>query len=349
MSIIASLKSALYPWVSRWSARTCSLEFEDASGATGRVLLVHDGLFQGEVRARLLPPDARVVAQGRLFLGPGLAGRLAACRDAHDLVIAVLPPAALAAGAAGAAGGGFIGPQEVRQVIPLDGGWDTMRTHFSAKRRQISNRFEEKHGLSARFSHDPAELEHFRVRMLEPLLRRRHGMLAAIDPPQRLTAWFARGGLLLVEKDGRAVAGALAEEQGDTLLFRRSGVLDADDSLVKAGAQTALYYFLIRHALARGLRHLDTLMSAPFPLDGVFRHKADWGAVSLPDDVTARQVLYLPRQGSAVAARLLDAWPVVVSDGAGRLGVLAGSNEGAAQVPLARGLTFLRALSDPAA
>ena len=341
---LSVLKGALYPWVSRHLARTLSVEAAWPDGATARVLFVHACLFNDELRSKLLPAAVQVRARGRVLLGPGLPRWLAARRAEHDLVVAVLPPAACAASRGL---GGFTGPQEVRQVVPLDGGWEALRTHFSAKRRQVTNRFEDKHGLSARITHDPADLAFFRERMLEPLLRRRHGALALIDPPERLAAWFARGWLLLVEHEGRVVAGALAEVDGDTLLFRRSGVLDGDETHVKAGAQTALYHFLLRHALQAGLSQLDAMMSAPFPLDGVFRHKADWGAVTLPDPGDGRRVRYLPREGSAAAVRLLDAWPVIVEDPGGRLMVLAGSDRCAAAAATARGLAGGTGLRPP--
>ena len=93
---------------------------------------------------------------------------------------------------------------------------------------------------------------------------------------------FEQGFLLLVLAGDQPVAGALSQRADNHPVFRRTGVLQGEEAHIRRGAQTALYYFQLRLALELGLDAVDAMNSFPFLDDGVFQHKADWGAVTLP-------------------------------------------------------------------
>ena len=308
---LGRIKKAIYPLTSRVIARGWVAE-GTVGGGPLRVLFVHACQFNRVLQRRTFG-DAAVSAERHVLLLqlPRIVRRNT---FGVDLVCAVLPTAY------GALLGGipaYRTREEVRQVIATGGSWDELRKRFSKKRRQISNDFEAKNGLSFRISRERADLELFYHRMYAPHIRRRYGELADVDPYPEVEEAFSRGMLLFVLSGGAPVAGALSIVEGDRLLFRRTGVLDGDESHVKAGAQTALYYFQLRHALERGLSALDTMKSAPFLNDGVFRHKADWGALPHPDDEGDRAVFLFPLGSQDALARFFEANPMIVDDGDG--------------------------------
>lgn len=310
-SMVTRLKQAVYPLMSRLVTRTTLVEGQlKTSGETVRVLFVHHCLFNRELETRTLD-QVTVLRRSRLAI-PGIAAAIRSQLDQVDLVSAVLPASCAPAMAVLKP---FQGHQEVRQIIDTSGGWEQMRKEFSKKRRQVTNEFREKHGLECRVSHDPADFDRFYHRMFVPHIQRRYGDLADIDSHAQLKQFFDRGMLFLVMSDGKEVAGALSELVDGHLLFRRSGVLDGDESHVKGGAQTALYYFQLQHAVASGIRALDTLKTTPFLNDGVFKHKADWGARSFQDHEATHLTFLVPGRDPARLARLFEISPIVIDEG----------------------------------
>lgn len=312
-SLLQRLKRTVYPLASRYFANASLVEGQlKGSETTLRVLFVHNCLFNLQLRQRLFETSTTLSSR-RVWL-PGLAGELARQRAAGvDLVSAVLPPEV---GATLAGLPQHQAHEEVRQVIATDMAWEELRKGFSKKKRQTTNDFGEKNGLNYRISHEPADLEHFYHRMHVPHIRRRYGELADLDSFEAMRAAFEDHGRLLFVMDGeRAVAGALSQRVGDTLVFRRSGVLDGDETHVKGGAQTALYYFQLRDAVDSGIRAVDAMNSSAFLNDGVFKHKADWGARSLRDEVARRRVHLLPFGPAERIARFFELNPMVIDEG----------------------------------
>jgi hypothetical protein len=313
-SPLQRVKEAVYPLTSRLVARAWVAE--GALGEAGprlRILFAHNCQFNHHLQRRTFA-NATISSERHLLLAqlPGIVRRNAL--DV-DLVCAVLPRpyGALFRGLSC-----WRGREWVRQVIATRASWEELRKSFSKKRRQISNDFEAKNGLSCRISREAADLDLFYHRMFVPHIRRRYGELADVDDYEDVKRAFAGGGLLLfVMSEDRPVAGALSVLAGDVLMFRRTGVLDGDESYVKVGAQTALYYFQLRYAVEHGLAALDTMKSAPFLNDGVFRHKADWGARSFPDDEAERAVFLFPLGPAEKLARFFEINPIIVDEGRG--------------------------------
>jgi len=321
-SPLGIVKQAFYPLVSRYFARTWIGEgaLKDGS-ATMRILFVHNCQFNRLLQQRTFAEVAESAA-GRVFL-PRLPRIIQSNTFGVDMICAVLPRS-YASSFAGVPH--HQGREEVRQVISTQSGWEGLRAGFSKKKRQITNDFEEKYGLSYRISNDLADFDRFYHQMYEPHIRRRYGTLAEVDGYDDMKATFSEGLLVLVLSEGKAVAGALSSMEGKVLMFRRTGVLDGDESHVKGGAQTALYYFQLRHAVEAGLTALDTLKSAPFLNDGVFKHKADWGARSVQDDEAERLVFLFPLTSLERLARFFEINPMIVDDGAGLAALLGDSS-----------------------
>jgi hypothetical protein len=317
-SALASAKRFIYPLTSTAVVKASLVEGTLKGGGPFRTLLVHNCDFNAQLKERSYEGDATVLRQWRILI-PTLRGILRRRTGDFDLCVAVLPsfydamfrPLC-----------DFKGREQVRQVIDTSIGWEEMRRYFVKKKRQISNNFAEKTGLSYRLSRDDAEFDHFYYRMHVPHIQRRYGHLSAIDSYATMRKFFRKGVLLFVTRGDEPVAGALSLFEGKTLVFRRTGVLDGDETHVKGGAQTALYYFQLRYAVDHGLRAVDAMKSAPFLNDGVFRHKAEWGARTLRDDEAWERVYYFARGPKDRIARFFDVNPVVCEDGAQLYGVV---------------------------
>lgn len=322
LPLLGTLKRAVYPVSSKLVARAWLVDgVLKGSGVPFKTLFVHDGNFNESLQKKMYEGEPRVLFRRRIPIA-ALGALLARRRGAVDLAVAVVPTfyermfGDLA---------DLKGREEVQQVIDTSVGWEAMRQAFVKKKRQITNNFDERYGLSYRVSNAPADLDVFYHRMHVPHIRRRYGELALIDSYEETKAFFEKGRLLFVTKDGEDVAGALSLVDGKTIVFRRTGVLDGDEDVVKGGAQTALYFFQLKYAVENGFTAVDAMNSAPFLNDGVFRHKAEWGARAWPDREATRWVYWFTRGPGEKLGRFFDANPVVVDRPGGGLRGVVGS------------------------
>jgi hypothetical protein len=313
------IRQKVYELATRMMARTTLVEgVLKGSGLPFRCLFVHSCLFTAELSKRTFATTPKVIRQSRIFI-PMLGQHLKAHAGEFDLCAAVLPSFYESMFGARCS---YKGQEEVRQVIDTDQDWESLRQNFSRKKRQVTNDFAEKNGLSFKISHATEDFDFFYHRMHVPHIRRRYGELADLDSYDTMKSFFEKGYVLFVTKNDQPVAGALSVIEGDTMMFRRSGVLDGDESHVKAGAQTALYYFQLRYAVENGIKAVDTMKTAPFLNDGVFKHKADWGAKTLRDDETTRSVYYFTNGPTEQLAAFFEQNPLAICVGDGLAGLV---------------------------
>jgi hypothetical protein len=323
-------RRALYPAVSRVVARATLVEgVQKGSDERFTCLFVDNSSFCDEVVGRVFLAPPRVVEKRRLLIA-SLTRLIAAPPARFDLCMALLPRIydGLFRGACD-----YKASEYVRQVIDTSGTWDDIRSAFGAKKRQVSNDFEEKSGLGYRISRDPADFDHFYHRMFVPHVTRRYGALATIDAYAEMRTHFRRGLLVFVTRNGTPVAGALSLVEDGLLRFRRTGVLNGEESLVESGAQTALYYFQLKYAALNGLKAVDTMLSRPFLNDGVFRHKKEWGAEVLPDDGSSTWLYLFNARPSAKIARFFAHNPMVVHGRDGLEGIVGAPMESSGSRP----------------
>lgn len=310
--MLTSLKQVAYPLTSALFARASLVEGRlKGTGTKFRCLFVHHCTFSEHLKERSFESDAVVQRCWRVFI-PSLRRILRSDGLEFDLCVAVLPSfyGSLFDNICD-----FKGQEEIRQVVDTSGGWEGIRQFLSKTKRQVTNNFPEKYGLSCRMSKDTGDFDNFYHRMYLPHIQKRYGDLSQIDSYGAMRQFFEKGVLLLVTKDDQPVAGALSLIEGKSLVFRRTGVLDGDDSHVKGGAQLALYYFQLKYAVDNGLDTFDTMKSAPFLNDGVFRHKGEWGARTLPDYESEKSVYWFVRGTAEKRAEFFHANPVVVGSG----------------------------------
>lgn len=273
-----------------------------------RCLFVDNSTFSEFLMARMYAEPPVIMRKWRLCI-PALRHHIQANQDAFDLCFAVLPKFYESV---------FKGlyyykcTEYVRQVIDTSGLWEDVRSRFSKTKRQISSRFTEKYGLGYRISNDTQEFNHFYHRMFIPHIQKRFKDLSQVDSYEEMKQYFLHGQLLLVTKGSEVVAGALFQIQDETLIFRRTGVLDGDEAHIDGGAQLALYYFQLKYANDNKLRAVDTMMSSSFMNDGVYTNKREWGASVVPDHQSTTWIYIFNAVPSEKLAQCFERNPAII-------------------------------------
>lgn len=177
---------------------------------------------------------------------------------------------------------GFFVPEFVRQFLDIDKPLDEAIKLRDRELKKV-------HKYSYEISNDPDTLKFFYEKMYAPHIKRRYGDLA-VDSFNNIRKIFKNGELVFITLNGERVSAYLNEMQDDTYILRRNGILD--DSFLKEGAMVATYYFSILRAKERNAKVVDFGGSKPFLLDGVLRHKNQWGT-KIYASKTAKRIIYL--------------------------------------------------------
>jgi hypothetical protein len=253
-----------------------------------------------------------------------------------------------------------------RFVVPtwIAGELDVIRA-LESPSASTSVKRDVRHIRSSRFQYrttrDPGAIDRFFADMYLPYIQQTHGggaFAASLDEFRQEAEKGAE--LLLVEQDGKAVAGVLLGlNDPERMEALELGVLDADRSLVKAGALAAIYYFSLLHAANRGFRRLFLGGARPFLNDGPLQYKKMWGVQltgrlrTVPD-----AWIFRPHPHSAAARSFLLNNPFVFEkDDSFHAAVFVGEHEVLGEEPIARlrkshslpgiaGITVLRLASE---
>ena len=135
-------------------------------------------------------------------------------------------------------------------------------------------------GFTAELARVEAEFIDFYDAMHLPLVLSRHGQGASVQKREEVLAGLRTGRLelLLIKKDGLAVAGGTMEFTRSRARFWQIGVRDGDPALIEAGAAGAFYYHMLSLCRDRGTAVLNLGHNRPFARDGVFEYKRLLGA-----------------------------------------------------------------------
>jgi hypothetical protein len=199
------------------------------------------------------------------------------------------------------------------------------RSGRAARKNEV--RRVERLGISARVTTAPDAYASFRAFLYEPYVRRRFDDL--LVPLGAHTFRHARrqGWLLLVERHGRPIGGAVLERWRRDLRILAFGA-DPQAGVPPGAALEACYYHAIRFAVEEGFARLALGTARPVLSDGVLRYKRKWGGrLGAPTTWDSFQLRY--RDGAAVRAALTAA-PLVIERGTGGLaGVIGAAGEAA--------------------
>ncbi|MFQ5822848.1 MAG: hypothetical protein ACE5JB_02205 [bacterium] len=117
------------------------------------------------------------------------------------------------------------------------------------------------------------QLRLFYDQLYAPHISSRYGE-TSVESFDSLKTFYAKGVLLLAYLKGEAIAGAIFLCQGDTLIYCKYGVRDANDNLHRAAGSC---YSHMKYAEDNKFTHYDAFHVKPFFNDGVFRYKRDCG------------------------------------------------------------------------
>jgi hypothetical protein len=178
-------------------------------------------------------------------------------------------------------------------------------------------------GLRVRVATEPAAYELFRRELYEPYGRSRFGDLFVPLPAHVLRHARRYGRLLLLERDGRPVAGTLLARRGPALAVLAFGVRP-DASLPPGSGLEACYLHAIRFAVESRIPCLQLGSCRPALSDGVLRYKRKWGArLGRPETL---DVFLLRYRNTAAVRGAFTAVPLLIHDGRGGLAALVGAS-----------------------
>ncbi len=250
------------------------------------------------------------------------------------------------------AGGPFV-PAWVPLGIPTARALDAIVTGERSGRDARKNDVRRvlKLGFTTRVTRDTADYESFRTRLFEPYGSQRFGELFVPLPAYTYRHARRHGALLLVEREGRVVAGSLLERWRGTLRILAFGV-DPASGVPPGTALAACYYHSIGYAVAEGYPWLSFGTCRPVLTNGVLRYKRKWGG-RLGGPLSWDSFLLRYRNTAGVRSALTRT-PLVLDYGRGRLGALVGARGDAGRdldAHLAQldtpGLASLACLVDP--
>lgn len=319
MGLLKSIRRKIYSRTSRYLSNAMLVEGTlKETDIRLKALFVDNTAFTEYIILRTYagPP---VVLKKWKILNSSLEKVITGLSDSLDICIAVLP-VEYDSSLKGAYS--FKCQEYVRQIIDTTGSWEDVRARFCKKKRQITKDFETRYGLGYRISNDLKDFDFFYHRMHVPHIRKQFGNLSDIDSYDEMKKYYLKGFLLFVTRDNEDIAGALCLVEDGAIAFRRTGVLDGDESNVKTGAQTALYYFQLVYANEHDIHAVDTMKSRPFLNDGVYRHKRDWGAEVLPDNESGTWVYFFNTGPDEKIARFFENNPAIVNSDKGLKGVI---------------------------
>jgi hypothetical protein len=207
-------------------------------------------------------------------------------------------------------------------VVDISPPWEEIARRFSNKNVRTPRRIRQ-FGLEYRVSKEAADLDRFYYQMYLPHVQK-FGASVVVDSYGEMRSWFSQGFLLLALEAGKLIAGGLCRPDGETLVFQKIGVLNGDPEHLRKGAQSAVYYFVLQHAKECGFKRVSFMYTPAFLNDGIFSHKAAWGAVASPYEKSTMSLLYFLPPDNPKTVFFLSKNPVIVTAEDGTLDAVTG-------------------------
>ena len=210
-------------------------------------------------------------------------------------------------------------PDFVHHYLDVSGGWNAVRGRIHRGLLTTELRRAQKYGYGIEISHDDQDFDEFYREMYLPTTRSRHGGLSGPMPRGQAHRYFRHGLLLRITRDGRWVAGAVCQIEGDALVGHVLGVRDGDPRLIKEGVVYALYYEHMRWANEHGFRTIDLGEAETYLAWGLFQYKRRWGSTLGVPKTSRRQTWVKVRRLTPSTRSFLKTNPLIVTDERERL------------------------------
>jgi hypothetical protein len=170
-------------------------------------------------------------------------------------------------------------------VIPV---WTTTRINISRSLNEICNRNStdfsnvlrriRKYNLQYEILTGEGNYNYFRERFYLPYITKRHGDEAFVENLNELWSSTPKPFLLAVKENGNTVGMSLLRKEGESLQFKRLGLIDGNKEYRNHGVIGALYYFGILEGQRLGCEYFDLGGTRPFLSDGLTKYKLGLGA-----------------------------------------------------------------------
>lgn len=175
----------------------------------------------------------------------------------------------------------FVFPHMVDMVLDVSDSYDVFYKKLSNSAKSDIKKVE-KQGYSYEVFSDMDRLRFFYDRMYLPLIKTRFTDIPLYTPPFtffKLLHLIGYRLLLVKDERGEYVSGSYFHVKGDEVFPRYNGVSNGDLELIRKGAESAVYCFLIDWAKKNRFNTIDLGNCRPFKNDGVFRYKKKWGSM----------------------------------------------------------------------
>ena len=201
----------------------------------------------------------------------------------------------------------------VSQSIDVTGSWEEIKSGFGKSRKTFSNQVEKKYGFSYRISREEKDLKFFYHHMYLPYISQRfNDEYLMLDSYENMKHYFNNGFLLFIIHEGKEVLASLTVEEGDSLTYRRVGILDKP-SIDTSRAQMAMYYYLIKLAKDKGFSYMNAMESLAFFNDGIYQSKWRWGAGIYNNDYTDSTPYYLILDDGSKSSEFFELSPTIIN------------------------------------
>ena len=309
MILINTLKNTLRPIISRYLANATLVEgVLKGTGKPFRCLFIENSNMMEYLCTRSYEAYPHILKKWKTWI-PFLQKTIGKYASFIDLCIVVLP-ISYDSDLEGAYN--FKTPEWVSQVLDISGSWENIRKSFHKAPKKTERKII-KYGLTYNISNDINDFKHFYYQMYLPLIEKQQADHAYIDTYEEMLPFFLKGFLLMVMENDHAIAGGLCFQEKNSIIFRRLGVLGADENYIKKGAQSAIYYFIISFAKETGFQLVDFMWSKPFLNDGIYKHKRDWGADVYSSSESECWIFFIITRHSENVVSFFENNPVIIT------------------------------------
>ena len=135
-----------------------------------------------------------------------------------------------------------------------------------------------------------------------PYITRRHGQEAFIEDMSKIWKTLDSPFFLAIKENGIIIAMSMLVKSGDSLHFKRLGLLEGNDEYRLHGAIGALYYFGIIEAQKMKCRYFDLGGTRPFLTDGLTKYKLGLGAEFVQNLSPLKEYVWFGVNGNSAAA-----------------------------------------------
>jgi hypothetical protein len=191
--------------------------------------------------------------------------------------------------------------------------WTTMRINIDRPMSEICKRsvsdFSDvtrrirKHNLTYEILTDKKSFNYFNEKMYLPYMTKRHGEEALIDDLNTIWKSSPAPVLIAIMEHGVIVGASLIRKSGESLYFKRMGLLDGNNDYRRHGVIGALYYFGIVEGQRMGCRYFDLGGTRPFLTDGLTKYKMGLGAEFVPELSSRKEYLWLGVNEHSIVAK----------------------------------------------